>query len=191
MHKIVSWHGDGTISGEPLGHAGQQRGQQVWHCGIMLRVRYVIVTLVCARLFAQDFSALEQTSREELTRTRVPGASIALIKGDRIVFAKGTGTANVETGEPVRPEMLFRLGSTTKMFTSAAVAMLAEEGKLRLDAPVGDLVPGLHPAVARVTAAQVMSHTAGLCDELRMEGPHDDAALGAGVRAWDEAMILT
>ena len=51
---------------------------------------------------------------------------MSIVSGDRVVFSKGYGVASVETREPVRPEMLFRLGSTTKMFTAAALVLLAE-----------------------------------------------------------------
>jgi CubicO group peptidase (beta-lactamase class C family) len=155
------------------------------------RVRYVAITLFCARLFAQDFSAVEQTAREELTRTRVPGASIVLIKGDRVVFTKGAGTANVETGEPVRPEMLFRLGSTTKMFTAGALVGLALEGKLDLNAPIGRYVMGLPPRLSEITANQLLSHTAGIRDEAPMYGSHDDSALATGIHSWTDDWLFT
>jgi CubicO group peptidase (beta-lactamase class C family) len=48
--------------------------------------------------------------------------------------------------------MLFRLGSTTRMFTAAALVGLAEEGKLKLDEPLGNCVPGLH---ARILSAGI------------------------------------
>jgi len=134
---------------------------------------------------------VEQTAREELTRIRVPGASIALIKGDRLVFAKGTGTANVETGEPVRPDMLFRLGSTTKMFTAAALVGLALEGKLDLNAPIGKYVMGLPPRLSEITANQLLSHTAGIRDEAPMYGSHDDAALATGIHSWTDEWLFT
>jgi CubicO group peptidase (beta-lactamase class C family) len=65
----------------------------------------------------------------ELAETNTPGAAIGIVKGEKLIFARGIGTSNVETGAPVTPEMLFRLGSTTKMFTAAALVQLAEAGK--------------------------------------------------------------
>jgi CubicO group peptidase (beta-lactamase class C family) len=138
-----------------------------------------------------DFSELERVAIGELKEKNIPGLAVAVVSGEQIVFAKGFGAANVETGEPVKSEMLFRLGSTTKMFTCAAVVMLAEEGKLRLDAPVGDHVKGLHPKIAQLTPAQLMTHTAGLRDESPMNGLHDDTALAAGILKWKEDMFFT
>src|SRR5437762_14113290 len=65
-----------------------------------------------------DWSELEQAVRKEMRESGTPGAAMAIVEGDRVVFSRGFGVANIETGEPVRPETLFRLASTTKMFRS-------------------------------------------------------------------------
>jgi CubicO group peptidase (beta-lactamase class C family) len=87
--------------------------------------------------------------------------------------------------------MLFRLGSTTKMFTAAALVSLAEEGKLTLDGPVGSHIPGLHASIAALTPHQLLTHTAGLTDESVMSGLHDESALAAGVRAMNASWLFT
>lgn len=150
-----------------------------------------IAILLAAPLLGQDFAPLEQSAREELARLNIPGASIAIVRGDRVVYSKAFGTANVETGEAVRPEMLFRLGSTTKMFTATALVELSVEGKLDLNAPVGKYLPGLPPRLSQVTANQLLSHTAGIHDEAPMYGSHDDDALGKGIRAWTDGWLFT
>src|SRR5438067_756565 len=86
---------------------------------------------------------------------------------------------------------LFRLGSTTKMFTAATLVSLAEAGKVKLDAPIGDYVKGLHPKLAQLTSQQLLSHTAGLADETKMEGLHDESALAAGLRARKDDLCFT
>jgi CubicO group peptidase (beta-lactamase class C family) len=135
--------------------------------------------------------SLEAVVAAELRATRTPGAAVALVRGSEVVYARGFGVANVETGQQVTPEMLFRLGSTTKMFTSALVVMLAEEGKLALDAPIGRYVAGLHPQIAALTPHQLLTHTAGLTDESIMSGRHDDQALGEYARAIDGTWFFT
>lgn len=138
-----------------------------------------------------DFSTLEQSATAELAKLHILGASIAIVRGDRVIYSKAFGTANVETGEPMRPEMLFRLGSTTKMMTAAALVGLSVEGKLDLNQPIGKYIPGLTPMLSSVTANQLLSHTAGIHDEAPMQGSHDDAALGDGIRAWTDAWFFT
>jgi CubicO group peptidase (beta-lactamase class C family) len=141
--------------------------------------------LLAARVFAVDFAPLEALTRSELKRNNVPGAAIGIVVDGQLAFAKGFGVASVETGEPVSSNMLFRIGSTTKMFTAAGLVLLAEEGKVKLDAPIGDCVKGLHASVARLTSHQLLTHTSGLADANAVVGPHDETALAGRVRALD------
>src|ERR671913_445055 len=102
-----------------------------------------------------NFSELEVTINEELTATNTPGAAVAVVVGDRVVFAKGFGVADIETGLSVNPDTLFRIASTTKMLTAAALVTLSEQGKINLDAPAGKYLPGLTPKLAKVTVHQL------------------------------------
>jgi CubicO group peptidase (beta-lactamase class C family) len=137
-----------------------------------------------------DFGELERVALAELKEKNTPGGAVAVVSGDRVIFAKGFGASNVETGAPVTPEVLFRLGSTTKMFTGAALAKLAAEGKISLDAPIGDYVKGLAPKVARVTAGQLLSHTAGFRDFAAPAVSNDDASLAAAMRGFKDDVLF-
>lgn len=135
--------------------------------------------------------AIEAEALAEMKAMGIPGAAVAVVKGDRPVFATGLGVASAETGGAVTADTLFRLGSTTKMFTAAALVGLSLEGRLDLHQPVGRYIPQLNPRVGEVTAAQLLTHTAGLADEAPMFGLHDESALGEGVRQWTEARFFT
>src|SRR5712691_13407389 len=74
---------------------------------------------VLAQQSQKDFAQLEKAALDELRETNTPGAAVAVVRGDRIVYVKGFGLANIETGTPVEPEMLFRIGSVGKFFTAA------------------------------------------------------------------------
>lgn len=111
-----------------------------------------------------DFSTLEKVALEELREKNTPGAAVAIVSGDRIIYAKGLGVSNIETVAPVTPDLLFRIASTTKMFTAALLVSLAEEGRLNLNEPIGKYVKGLSPKLSRITSHQLLSHTAGLID---------------------------
>ena len=152
-----------------------------------------LAALATLSLAAQtpDFTALDRSAAQELAKLNIPGASVAIVRGETVVYSKGFGTANIETGEAVRPEMLFRLGSTTKMFTAAALVGLAVEGKIDLNAPVGTYVKFLSPKLSRITANQLLSHTAGIRDDAPMYGSHDDSALGNGIRDWTDEWLFT
>ena len=137
-----------------------------------------------------NFGSLDRVAEAELNATSTPGAAIAVVVRDRVVFARGFGVASVETKAPVSPDMLFRIGSTTKMLTAVAVLGLAEEGKINLQSPVGTYLKDLHPSLARLTADQLLTHTAGIRDEAILNGPHDDAALGANIRTLNASNLF-
>jgi CubicO group peptidase (beta-lactamase class C family) len=138
-----------------------------------------------------DVAALEASAKEELGATKTPGAAIGIVRDGRLIYANGFGTSNIETGAPVTSETLFRLGSTTKMLTAAAVATLAAEGKLDFADTVGKHIRGLDPAISALTISQILSHTAGLKDAAVMNGRHDDAALGEEIKAWKPDWLFT
>lgn len=138
-----------------------------------------------------DFAALEQVVLDELKATNTPGAALGIVRGDRLIFAKGFGTANIETGAQITPDTLFRLGSTTKMFTAAALVQLANAGKLKLDEPIGKYTSGLSPKLSQVSSHQLLTHTAGLNDGAVMFGKHDDSALAETVRELKDSNFFT
>ena len=92
---------------------------------------------------------------------RQPGCILAVAHRGRVVFEHATGHANTNSGEALTPRHRFRAASHSKSFTSAGILKLREQNKLRLDDPVGRHVGKLHPAIARTTIAQVLSHSAG------------------------------
>jgi CubicO group peptidase (beta-lactamase class C family) len=139
---------------------------------------------------ALDTTALLTAFHAEMRALHAPGAALAVVVGDRIVFERGEGVASVEDGVAVTPETLFRIGSTTKMFTGLTALRLAADGRLRLDQPVGDYARGLAPSIGRLTLHQLLTHSAGLANEGAGNGPHDDAALGQRVRGWGAELFF-
>src|SRR5712691_4388608 len=137
-----------------------------------------------------NFDELEATVNEELKATNTPGAAVGVIVGDQVVFAKGFGVSNIETRTPVSSDTLFRIASTTKMLTAAALVALAEQGKIKLDEPIGKYVKGLSPNLSQVTVHQLLTHTAGLRDSASYYGPHDDSALAAFVHSWTDDYLI-
>lgn len=107
-----------------------------------------------------------------------PGAAVLVMKEGKVVFKKGYGLAHVELGVPLQPDMVFRIGSVTKQFTAAAVLLLAEEGKVDLQAPVGRYLKDLPAAWEKVTVEQLLNHTSGIPsytnDHAYMAGMRED-----------------
>lgn len=91
-----------------------------------------------------------------------PGCAVAIASGQKIVLEAAFGSADIETGEALTPRHGFRIASHSKTFTAAGILRLVEAGRIRLDDKVGSFVTGLHPDVAAVTLAQLLSNSAGL-----------------------------
>jgi CubicO group peptidase (beta-lactamase class C family) len=82
-----------------------------------------------------------------------PGMAIAIVHQDQVIYAQGFGVKQLGSTDPVDPHTLFPIGSTSKAFTSALVALLADEGKLRWEDAVVDHVPGFQMYDPWVTRA--------------------------------------
>ena len=163
----------------------------------MKQIARACLILLCLNIFltqatAQpiDFSELDKLVPAELKEKNTPGAVITVISGDRVVYQKAFGVANVETNAEMQPEMLFRLGSTTKMFTAAALLTLAEKDKINFNEPIGNRVKGLNTKIAGVTPHHLLSNSAGVRDFAAPVISNDDAALGNMVRSWKDDVFF-
>lgn len=65
------------------------------------------------------------------------------------------------------------------------------EGRIDLSAPIGKYIDGLPPRISKLTASQILSHTAGIRDAAVMFGSHDDPALGNEIRLWTDSWLFT
>ena len=93
----------------------------------------------------------------------VPSASVAVVQRGKLVYAHAYGRAHIDPDKAATADMRYSIGSISKQFTAAAILLLQEEGKLKLDDPVGKYVPGLTQGDA-VTIRQILSHTSGYQD---------------------------
>jgi len=132
------------------------------------------------RACTDEFTGIKSALQSEAS----PGASIAITRGPEVVYRRAFGIANTETGSLVIPDMLFRLGSTTKMFTAATLVSFAEQGRIDLNVPVSRYIAKLPACVGAVTAHQLLTHSAGIKDDAPMFGSHDDSALEANILSW-------
>jgi CubicO group peptidase (beta-lactamase class C family) len=96
----------------------------------------------------------------------VPGLAIAIVKDDRIVFAKGYGVREIGGTAAVNEQTLFAIGSSSKAFTAATVALLVDEGKIKWDDPVTKYLPSFQlfdPYSTReLTVRDLLTHRSGL-----------------------------
>lgn len=108
---------------------------------------------------------IDQQMTADLATYHLPGAVIAIVKDDQLLYSKGYGMANIENGQPVDAKTsLFRITSTTKLFTWTAVMQLVETGKIDLDEDINTYltafqIPATFPEP--ITMRHLMTHTAG------------------------------
>lgn len=116
--------------------------------------------------------AFDERVPDLLREWELPGAAVSVAQGERLVFTRGYGFADVQAEDPVRPASLFRVASISKPITAVATLDLVERGRLALDDGafeiLSDLVPEGGPADPRVrdvTVAHLLRHTAGFSVE--------------------------
>jgi CubicO group peptidase (beta-lactamase class C family) len=112
-----------------------------------------------------SFDAVDDYIERERRRLNVPGVSLAIVEGEKIVHLRGFGRARPQ-GEAPMPQTPFFIGSLTKSFTALAVMQLVEAGKIELDAPVQRYLPWFRvadpKASAQMTVRHLLNQTSGL-----------------------------
>ena len=112
--------------------------------------------------------ALTALIEHEMRDKQIPGLSIALVDGDKTVWARGFGSVDAPVGTAATANTVHRVGSVSKLFTDIGVMQLVEQGKLDLDAPVSTYLPDFRPTNpfgGEITLRHLMSHRAGLVRE--------------------------
>jgi CubicO group peptidase (beta-lactamase class C family) len=112
---------------------------------------------------------LRQAIRRVLEETNTPGAGIALVTRDSVIWVGGVGFADVEAGKPATGETVFRQGSISKSFVSLSVLLLQERGRLSLSDAVSELAPEIEfenrwEETAPVRLVHLLEHTSGFDD---------------------------
>ena len=111
-----------------------------------------------------ELAGLDAVLSNFMKEQGVPGASVAVSKDARLVYARGFGVADRERNEAVNAASLFRIGSVSKPITAVAILQLIERGKLAFDAKVWEVLALPEPADARwkqVTLLNLLQHTGG------------------------------
>lgn len=123
----------------------------------------IVFSIFNTFIFAQQDS-IDVFVKEQMTKRRVPGLQLVIIK-DGVIVKKGNyGIANVQDSVPVNDETLFTINSITKAFTGISIMQLVEAGKLDLSSPVSKYLSDLPERWNNVTVLQLLSHTSGIPD---------------------------
>ncbi len=105
---------------------------------------------------------LERIVTDAMREQQIPAITLAMASGDRLVYSKAFGSADLENAVPATPETLIRTGSLAKPISAVAAMTLVESGKLDLDAPVQTYCAPFPPKQWPITTRELLGHTAGI-----------------------------
>lgn len=129
-----------------------------------------ILLLTPLFVFGQDYSAklaeIDAYAQKAQKDWNVPGFAVAIVKDDKVIFAKGYGLRELNKPEKVDENTLFAIASNSKAFTAAALAILVDEGKVKWDDKVSQYLPDFQMPDAYVTREltirDLLTHRSGL-----------------------------
>jgi CubicO group peptidase (beta-lactamase class C family) len=109
---------------------------------------------------------LDQYIERAMEDWKIPGLAIGVVRGDSLVFARGYGVRELGGSDAVDEHTVFAIGSASKAFTAAALAMLVDEGKVDWDDPAAQYLPDFrlhdHYATRELTIRDLLTHRSGL-----------------------------
>lgn len=123
-----------------------------------------VVLIIPADAQDESLNQVDNFVKTEMERLKIPGVSLAVLKDGKPLILKGYGLANIEHIVPVKPETIFQSGSVGKQFTSMAVMLLVEDGKIVLDEKIGKYLNKTPKTWANVTVRHLLTHTGGFAD---------------------------
>jgi D-alanyl-D-alanine carboxypeptidase len=124
------------------------------------------ISLVLASLLilpvAARADAIDDYVEKIRTNAQVPGLSIAVVRNGELAKAKGYGLADVELNVPATEKTVYQWASVTKQFTAAAILLLAQDGKVKLEDPIAAYYPQAPKTWKGVTIRHLLNHTSGI-----------------------------
>jgi CubicO group peptidase (beta-lactamase class C family) len=106
-------------------------------------ISLILLLVLASAVAGQPLSEkkIDRLTERVMKEFNVPGIAVAVVKDDRVIHMKGYGVRSISTGEKTDEHTLFAIASNTKAFTVAALGILIDEGKLRWDTKVTDIIP--------------------------------------------------
>jgi CubicO group peptidase (beta-lactamase class C family) len=130
-----------------------------------------ILACMSARVFGD---AVDDFIQSEISAQRIPGISVAVVKGGKLIRAGGYGLSNIELDTPARADTVYQMASMTKQFTAAGVMVLLEDGKLALDDPVSKYLDAAPAGWSSITIRHMLTMTSGIEDYNQRLGDSKD-----------------
>ncbi|HSD13032.1 MAG TPA: serine hydrolase domain-containing protein [Flavobacterium sp.] len=129
----------------------------------------LILSIFSINCLAQPSSSklkrsVDSLINSEMQKQRIPGISVVVLRDGNVEYLKGYGFSNIEHKVGVIPETIFQSGSVGKQFTSFAIMLLVEDGKLSLDDKLTKFFPDAPESWGSITIKHLLTHTSGFSD---------------------------
>jgi CubicO group peptidase (beta-lactamase class C family) len=126
---------------------------------------------------AERLARLTRVMKDAVDAKQVAGTVTIVLRDGQVVYHEATGSQDVERGQPMKPDTIFRIASMTKAVVSVGIMMLVEEGRLSIGDPVSRYIPSfakttvlgtqngrvaIVPATRPITIRDLLTHTAGI-----------------------------
>src|ERR1700738_3687428 len=148
----------------------------------------------CSNL-GPDFAKIVKHAIQDLQPVEDAGVAVAVVKNGQLSFAGGFGLRDRGAAAKVDAKTRFAVGSATKAFTSMAISMHVEEGKISLDVPIKQLLPDFQmkdpQASSQTTLRDILCHRSGLAphNAIWYIGPFDRSELFYRLRYLDPVPV--
>lgn len=135
---------------------------------IKTALTFFLFILISANLFGQEdrLEKIDSYIKQAMNDWKMPGFAVAIVKNDSVIFSKGYGVRSIDGNEPVNESTNFMIASCSKAFTTASIARLVDQGKLKWDDPVIRYLSYFHmydPWVTKeMTIRDLVTHRSGL-----------------------------
>jgi CubicO group peptidase (beta-lactamase class C family) len=164
--------------------------------GVLLASMFLLHKNSLASGSENESKTIDEYITARMRTDRIPGAAVAIVKNNQIVYLKGYGQAD-PSGRLVTPQTPFIIGSITKPMTALAVMQLVEAGKVKLDAPVQHYLPWFRVAdpqvSSKITVRMLINQTSGLPQSdtiITWTWPNDAGAIQRHVRLLAKSKLL-
>ena len=140
----------------------------------MHKLLVILLIVFCLNAHSQDKIFQKQIYGifKTYDKKTSPGYAVAVVEGQKILYAKGFGSANLDYQLPITVRSGFDIASVSKQFTGACIAVLIMDGKLSLDMPASRFIPELEKYKDTITIAHLLYNTSGITDYYKL--PRED-----------------
>ena len=121
------------------------------------RFAFALLFLIAARA-----DVVDDYVKEQIAKLHIPGLSIAVVRGGKLIKTAGYGWANLETNSPATPNTIYKTASLSKQIIATAILVLSQKGKLELDADAASDLSGAPDSWKDITIRHLLTHTSGL-----------------------------